>query len=45
MKSFLARLGKTYRKATRSVTVIDPSGTVLAIGDAGAGRPVAVKLY
>lgn len=48
VRSFLTRLGKSYRKATRSVTVLDASGTVLAIGDAKANAGVSasrVKLY
>jgi hypothetical protein len=44
--SFVTRLGKSYRKATRSVTIVDSAGTVLAIGDAPAGgRAGSVKLF
>ncbi len=45
VKSFITRLGKSYRKAARSVTILDSSGTVLAVGDAGASGAVRVKLY
>lgn len=45
VRSFLTRLGKTYGKATRSVTVVDSSGTVLAVGDAAARKPGTVKVY
>jgi hypothetical protein len=45
VKSFLARLSKSYRKAGRSVTIVDASGNVLATGDASAsGGAVVVKL-
>jgi hypothetical protein len=46
VRSFITRLGKSYRKAVRSITVLDSSGTVLAIGDANAGGSAGrVKLY
>lgn len=46
VRSFMARLGKSYRRATRSVTIVDAQGTVLALGDArpGGGQGT-VKLY
>lgn len=46
VRSFLARLGKSYRGATRSISIVDSQGTVLAVGDArpGRGQPT-VKLY
>jgi len=46
VQSFLQRLSKTFRTSARSVSVIDASGNLLAVGDAVAGRPSgAVKLY
>ncbi|MCB0877642.1 MAG: hypothetical protein KDC46_01490 [Thermoleophilia bacterium] len=46
VKSFMTRLGKSYRKAVRSITILDSQGTVLAIGDASAnGGAARVKLY
>jgi hypothetical protein len=45
VKSFLTRLRKTYAKASRSITVVDQSGKVLAIGDAPSGGAAAVKLF
>lgn len=44
IRSFLSRLGKTYGKATRSVSVVDESGNVLAIGDATPGSRGTVRL-
>lgn len=48
VKSFIQRLGKTYPKASRSISVVDTSGKLLAVGDAGVGGGAAagaVKLY
>lgn len=46
VRSFMSRLGKSYRRAARSVTVLDAQGTVLAVGDAPArGGQGTVKLY
>jgi hypothetical protein len=45
VKSFIKRLGKSYPKATRSITIVDSAGTVLALGDAAPGAAVAVKLF
>lgn len=46
VKSFMTRLGKSYARAVRSVTIVDDQGNVLAIGDASAGGGVArVKLF
>lgn len=45
VSSFLTRLGGRYGKATRSVTVLDSGGNVLAIGDAAPKAKGSVKLY
>ncbi len=46
VKSFSTRLQTNYPKATRSVTIVDSTGTVLAIGDATAsGGAARVKLF
>lgn len=45
LRSFLSRLAKTYRSASRSITVVDPSGTVLAFGDAAGRGNGTIKLY
>jgi hypothetical protein len=46
VESFITRLGRAYRNSSRSVTILDASGTVLAVGDAGpnAAKP-NVKLF
>ena len=44
VKSFIQRLGKRYPKSSRSITVVDATGAVLAIGDARPGAGGVVKL-
>ncbi|MCW2927928.1 MAG: hypothetical protein JWM86_1896 [Thermoleophilia bacterium] len=44
VKSFLTRLGKSYARSSRSITITDSSGMVLAIGDAAPRRAPTVKL-
>jgi len=45
VRSFITRLGKAYRRASRSVTVVDSAGSVLAVGDAVRGASGTVKIY
>lgn len=45
VKSFVTRLGKNYPIAIRSVSVVDSSGNLLAIGDAAPKGVARVKLY
>ena len=43
--SFLQRLGKNYKRSSRSISVVDSAGTLLAVGDAIGRGPVRTKLY
>ena len=45
VRSFTTRLAKTFKRASRSVTVTDSTGNVLAVGDAAPGKPSVVKLF
>jgi hypothetical protein len=46
VRGFITRLGAKYKRAVRSVTIVDPNNTLLAVGDATAGKRAAVvKIY
>jgi hypothetical protein len=45
VQSFLDRLGRSYPKSVRSITITDSSGLVYAVGDKSGRGAAAIKLY